>query len=320
MGTNDDIQRDDPIFILRKVTGVRNAKGKNAGPLDELALRQLHRESASSDASVSSSASSSSTHQGQQCEQDTLTVKPNTHNGVDMIADAGVLLNRASATSPSIYSEGSWNGPSPDTPSTISGPPKPTDFGHPRDGAPTPMAPAPLESASLRAIPPDGPSRVSPLPDQQSLSGPTHRTTPSIASVMSDLSLYTAERDTPRDASLGARMLSNTHDSTPYEVPFRSVTTMPGIARMLAMVELSATISQGPWHTEPTILDRMLLGTSVNLGDLHAQAMEFFAGTIHDMEEITQVIRFNMITRVESHTASQHFSVWITPFNSPISL
>jgi len=249
MGTNDDIQRDDPIFILRKVTGVRNAKGKNAGPLDELALRQLHRESASSDASISSSASSPSTHK------------------VSTIQS----LNRASATSPSIYSEGSWNGPSPDTPSTIPGPPKPTDSGCPRDGAPTPMA-----------------SRVSPLPDQQSLSGPTHHTTPSIASVMSDLSLYTAARDTPGDASLGARMLSNTHDSTSYEVPFRSVTTMPGIARMLAMVELNATISQEPWHTEPTILDRMLLGTSVNLGDLHAQAMEFFAGTIHDMEEITK--------------------------------
>jgi len=266
MGTNDDIQRDDPIFILRKVTGVRNAKGKNAGPLDELALRQLHRESASSDASISSSASSPSTHK------------------VSTIQS----LNRASATSPSIYSEGSWNGPSPDTPSTIPGPPKPTDSGCPRDGAPTPMAPAPLELASLRAIPPDEPSRVSPLPDQQSLSGPTHHTTPSIASVMSDLSLYTAARDTPGDASLGARMLSNTHDSTSYEVPFRSVTTMPGIARMLAMVELNATISQEPWHTEPTILDRMLLGTSVNLGDLHAQAMEFFAGTIHDMEEITK--------------------------------
>ncbi|KAF5367015.1 hypothetical protein D9758_003865 [Tetrapyrgos nigripes] len=56
LGSIEDVSPDDPVFILRRATSYRNTshRGKrNSAPLDELALRNLHRESASS--SISSS-------------------------------------------------------------------------------------------------------------------------------------------------------------------------------------------------------------------------------------------------------------------------
>lgn len=50
LGTTDDVGLDDPIFILRRAISYRNTtnRHRNSAPLDEIALQQLHRESASS--------------------------------------------------------------------------------------------------------------------------------------------------------------------------------------------------------------------------------------------------------------------------------
>lgn len=61
LGSMDDIQADDPCFILRRAVGLRptnQARSKLATSLDEVALQQFHRESAASDSSQLSSNSS----------------------------------------------------------------------------------------------------------------------------------------------------------------------------------------------------------------------------------------------------------------------
>jgi hypothetical protein len=59
---------------------------------------------------------------------------------------------------------------------------------------------------------------------------------------------------------------------------------------MLAVIELGAAMSQKPRRPEPTLLDQIFLGASVNLDDLHPRAREFFATTVHDLEEVNKVI------------------------------
>ncbi|KAF9075239.1 hypothetical protein BDP27DRAFT_1358958 [Rhodocollybia butyracea] len=53
LGTIDDVSSDDPIFVLRRATSYRNPTSRHrmSAPLDELALRNLHRDSQSSNAS-----------------------------------------------------------------------------------------------------------------------------------------------------------------------------------------------------------------------------------------------------------------------------
>ncbi|KAF9460951.1 hypothetical protein BDZ94DRAFT_862770 [Collybia nuda] len=50
LGTLDDVNPDDPVFILRRAVTYRNStyRHRTSAPLDEIALQQLHRESASS--------------------------------------------------------------------------------------------------------------------------------------------------------------------------------------------------------------------------------------------------------------------------------
>lgn len=104
MGTNDDIQQDDPGFVLRRAVGTRSGgKPKAAGPLDELALRQLHRESMSSDHSQPSSVSSQQTQKGVSRSQETLTIRPNRDQGVDIMVDAGLFRSHRQGNNPPSY-------------------------------------------------------------------------------------------------------------------------------------------------------------------------------------------------------------------------
>jgi len=54
LGTLEDVSPDDPVFILRRATSYRNTTSRKrmSAPLDELALRNLHRESVSSASST----------------------------------------------------------------------------------------------------------------------------------------------------------------------------------------------------------------------------------------------------------------------------
>jgi hypothetical protein len=66
LGTGDDVNPDDPVFILRRAISYRNTTNRHrtSAPLDEIALQQFHRESASS---VSSgSGRTSPAHDGEQ--------------------------------------------------------------------------------------------------------------------------------------------------------------------------------------------------------------------------------------------------------------
>ena len=64
MGTGDDVSPDDPVFILRRAISYRNTtnRHRNSAPLDEIALQQFHRESASSGGG---SGRTSPTHDGE---------------------------------------------------------------------------------------------------------------------------------------------------------------------------------------------------------------------------------------------------------------
>ncbi|KAK0455653.1 uncharacterized protein EV420DRAFT_1552502 [Desarmillaria tabescens] len=50
LGSTDDVGEDDPVFILRRAVSYRTSSSRHrmSAPLDEIALRNLHRESASS--------------------------------------------------------------------------------------------------------------------------------------------------------------------------------------------------------------------------------------------------------------------------------
>ena len=94
MGTNDDIQPNDPVFILRRAVGTRGPKkGRLSGPLDEIALRQLHRESASSETSQRSSSSSQRT-QRVAGSQEKVIGMPNPNHGIDIVVEGGVLKSQ----------------------------------------------------------------------------------------------------------------------------------------------------------------------------------------------------------------------------------
>jgi len=66
LGTGDDVNPDDPVFVLRRAISYRNTtnRHRNSAPLDEIALQQFHRESASSGGS--SSGRTSPAHDGEQ--------------------------------------------------------------------------------------------------------------------------------------------------------------------------------------------------------------------------------------------------------------
>ncbi|THV05646.1 hypothetical protein K435DRAFT_961099 [Dendrothele bispora CBS 962.96] len=62
LGSMDDVSPEDPLFILRRATSYRNTTSRKrmSAPLDELALRNLHRESASSASSADQVATNAS--------------------------------------------------------------------------------------------------------------------------------------------------------------------------------------------------------------------------------------------------------------------
>lgn len=62
LGATDDVGEDDPVFILRRAVSYRTSSSRHrmSAPLDEIALRNLHRESASSAGSEVAAASASS--------------------------------------------------------------------------------------------------------------------------------------------------------------------------------------------------------------------------------------------------------------------
>ncbi|KAI0072936.1 hypothetical protein K474DRAFT_1723987 [Panus rudis PR-1116 ss-1] len=55
LGTPEDVNPDDPVFILRRAIHYKTARHRSNVPLDELALSQLHRESVSSSSVTSDS-------------------------------------------------------------------------------------------------------------------------------------------------------------------------------------------------------------------------------------------------------------------------
>jgi hypothetical protein len=59
LGSLDDVHPDDPVFILCRAVSYRHhasRANRMSAPLDEIALQQLHRESAASHSSVGSDA------------------------------------------------------------------------------------------------------------------------------------------------------------------------------------------------------------------------------------------------------------------------
>jgi len=95
--------------------------------------------------------------------------------------------------------------------------------------------------------------------------------------------------------------------------PGTAAGTEPVITQMLAMLELGVVTSQRPRRTDPAILDRSFLGSSVNLNDLHPRTREFFAGTVHDFEEFNKVVLLDCGMPDLIHF--RHFSDWIMHFN-----
>ncbi|KAF8313400.1 hypothetical protein DL93DRAFT_1166009 [Clavulina sp. PMI_390] len=367
MGTDEDVLPDDPCFILRRVTGTRNIKGRSAGPLDELALRQLRRESASSDASgLSSSASSQRTQKGLSASGPPLTVRPNRENGLDIITEVGIYrsqrmgqntptytfsqrnaepinitalvleefgqggdagtdlfdqasmgsttvlssnltrlqgrivsealntssapsTNRAAVVSPSVYSAssragsgtGSARGEEPASPSA-------GDFrsrGSTPTGSTRTTSPGPM--ASRAATTPLVGSRAS-SPSQRPVPG--HQQQPSIASILSDLSAYTSTSDPDQTAvarSTSARpsVLDKVTPSTTSS-SISPATGVSGISRMLAIIELNATLGQPPRRPGPSVLDQIFLGTGLNVEELHPRVREFYEPNIRDMQDL----------------------------------
>lgn len=64
LGNMDDVQPDDPVFLLRRAVSYRNSTSRHriSAPLDEIALQKMHRASASS--GFSQASGDSATHHG----------------------------------------------------------------------------------------------------------------------------------------------------------------------------------------------------------------------------------------------------------------
>ncbi|KAF5371469.1 hypothetical protein D9615_009595 [Tricholomella constricta] len=108
LGSLDDVNPDDPVFILRRAISYRNStyRHRMSAPLDELALHQLHRDSASS-ASLSDPAASPSSHEHKPSRQEIiarqreatranqraiLSAQTNSVRGMDVLLPGNAML------------------------------------------------------------------------------------------------------------------------------------------------------------------------------------------------------------------------------------
>ncbi|KAG5643245.1 hypothetical protein DXG03_001295 [Asterophora parasitica] len=108
LGSIDDVNQDDPVFILRRAISYRNSTYRHriSAPLDELALHQLHRDSASS-ASLSDPLASPSLHEHKPSRQEIiarqreatranqraiLSAQTNSVRGMDVLLPGNAML------------------------------------------------------------------------------------------------------------------------------------------------------------------------------------------------------------------------------------
>ncbi|KAG5721504.1 Tip elongation aberrant protein Tea4 [Termitomyces sp. T112] len=106
LGSLDDVNPDDPVFILRRAMTYRNSTSRHrmSAPLDELALHHLHRDSASS-ASLSDPSSPSYDHKPSRQEiiarqreasranqRAILSAQTNSYRGMDVLLPGNTIL------------------------------------------------------------------------------------------------------------------------------------------------------------------------------------------------------------------------------------
>ena len=107
LGSPDDVQPDDPTFILRRAISYRNSSSRHrmSAPLDEIALQHLHRESASSVGSDPASADDSKQRQPSRQEiiaaqrattranqRAILSTQANSVRGVDVLLPGNAMI------------------------------------------------------------------------------------------------------------------------------------------------------------------------------------------------------------------------------------
>lgn len=113
MGSLDDVQPDDPTFVLRRAVAYRNSSSRHrmSAPLDEIALQHLQRDIAGS--SLSSTASGESTSKKPLSKQEViaaqraasranqkaiLSAQSNSVRGVDVLLPGNAMLRSQRAT------------------------------------------------------------------------------------------------------------------------------------------------------------------------------------------------------------------------------
>ena len=109
LGTLDDVQPDDPIFVLRRAVTYRpsaNSKHRLSTALDEVALSRLHRDSSASESSVSAAEEKPRQMSRQEIiaaqraatlatQKAMLSTQANSHRGVDVVLPGGKAMLRS---------------------------------------------------------------------------------------------------------------------------------------------------------------------------------------------------------------------------------
>jgi len=162
----------------------------------------------------------------------------------------------------------------------------------PTTGRLPPQDPSNAASIASRATVATGNRSISPVT--------SHHQQPSIASVMSDLSAYTA--GSVADGLSKSNVQGRTHAQTESRSPSdrnqlstRRIWDESGISRMIALIELGAVQTQPP--PRPNILDHMFLGTPLSVDELHPRAREFFEPSIRRLDDVEKQLDRLMLSR-----------------------
>lgn len=115
-----------------------------------------------------------------------------------------------------------------------------------------------------------------------------HQQQPSIESVMSDISAYrSATSGTPPVVSESVASENTRFPTRKLKIPKGEF----GLTEMLAVIEAKAMLLATPPPPPLDDVDRLLFGAKIDVGSVHPQIREIYAGTFKKMDEIDSVSR-----------------------------
>lgn len=335
LGSTEDIQRDDPVFILRRAVGVRSSirssNSRYSMPLDEIALQQMaaQRESVS-DASVLSDREpqQSPPAQPQQMtrqeiiaaqraasranQRAMITAQANSEQGVDvLLPDRATLRSaRARADEKMRYSYVLPDGETYDISEIVE-----RELRGPADRTRTDIRAPSAEGGDLLEGVLDTPRNVmeekldrvlNKIRDDKSsgrLAVGSHMQARQSPSATSRSSHFRHGSDasprlnsSPQQDSDASHYYSGRSPTTPPTTVEARGPTRPvlmkddfGLTGLMAVVELSSALRKPAPRPPLSMVDALLFGPSLAIGDIHPALRDIYESTFRDMQEVDRV-------------------------------